>query len=188
MGPFDDKQRGLAHRRKWAAAPRRPSQEKDNAMLTTDSFDVDFSCTACSAIITSRSNPSHCPTCRAAAPAYGFPTLEAVRIADQNDRFRAGLLTGTAGDLRGQVVVTAAVNGLGRDFVTATLLAVARDSTFTAENDPYGDHGFGTVTVLAVRLFWKIDLYDDELAYGSPEPANPAVTRRVLTIMLPSDY
>lgn len=42
--------------------------------------------------------------------------------------------------------------------------------------------------MLTVRLFWKIDLYDEQLVYGSPAPANPAVTRRVLTIMFPSDY
>ena len=118
----------------------------------------------------------------------GFPTVEAVKIAEQNDRFRAGLTKGNASDLRGQVVVTSAVNAMGRDFVTAALMAVAGDSTFTPDNDPYGDHGFGSVTVLTIKLFWKFDLYDEELVYGSPAPANPAVTRRVLTIMFPSDY
>ena len=157
-------------------------------MLAEDTIAVDFSCTACGKIITALTGPSHCPHCHTAAPDYGFPTAEAVKIAEQNDRFRAGMLTGTASDLRGQVVVTSGVNGMGRDFVTAALMAVAGDSEFTQDNDPYGDHGFGTVTVLTVKLFWKIDLYDEELVYGSPDPANPAATRRVLTIMFPSDY
>ena len=157
-------------------------------MLAEDSFAVDFSCTTCGKIITALTNPSHCPQCQSAAPDHGFPTVEAVKIAEQNDRFRAGLTKGNASDLRGQVVVTSAVNAMGRDFVTAALMAVAGDSTFTPDNDPYGDHGFGTVTVLTIRLFWKIDLYDEELVYGSPALANPAVTRRVLTIMFPSDY
>jgi len=157
-------------------------------MLAEDSFAVDLSCTTCGKIITALTNPSHCAQCQSAAPDHGFPTVEAVKIAEQNDRFRAGLTKGNASDLRGQVVVTSAVDAMGRDFVIAALMAVAGDSTFTPDNDPYGDHGFGTVTVLTIRLFWKIDLYDEELVHGSPAPANPAVTRRVLTIMFPSDY
>ena len=37
-------------------------------------------------------------------------------------------------------------------------------------------------------VFWKIDAYDRALQSGSEDPANPAVTRRVLTIMLASEY
>ena len=38
------------------------------------------------------------------------------------------------------------------------------------------------------KLFWKIDLYDRALEYGSPEPTDPAQTHRVLTILFPSEY
>ena len=30
--------------------------------------------------------------------------------------------------------------------------------------------------------------YDTELAFGSEDPANPAITRRVITLMRPADY
>ena len=72
---------------------------------------------------------------------------------------------------------------------------------FTLDNDPYGERDFGVIyrdiegrwmTTRPARpaetVFWKIDAYDRDLQYGSEDPANPAVTRRVLTIMLASEY
>ncbi|OYZ16426.1 MAG: hypothetical protein B7Y35_00295 [Sphingomonadales bacterium 28-64-96] len=72
---------------------------------------------------------------------------------------------------------------------------------FTPDNDPYGERDFGAIyrgveglwstsrpVDVAVTVFWKIDAYDRELRFGSEDPANPAVTRRVLTIMLASEY
>jgi hypothetical protein len=72
---------------------------------------------------------------------------------------------------------------------------------FTPDNDPYGERDFGAIyqgldglwsalrpAGVAVTVFWKIDAYDRELRFGSEDPADPAVTRRVLTIMLASEY
>jgi Protein of unknown function (DUF3768) len=39
-----------------------------------------------------------------------------------------------------------------------------------------------------VRCFWKIDLYDREMELMSPDPANPDVTTRILTVMLADEY
>lgn len=36
-------------------------------------------------------------------------------------------------------------------------------------------------------VFWRIDAYDRNLRFYSEDPADPTVTRRVLTIMLTSD-
>ncbi len=72
---------------------------------------------------------------------------------------------------------------------------------FTPENNPYGERDFGAIyqdcdgrwtTTRPAKpvetVFWKIDAYDRDLRFGSADPANPAVTRRVLTIMLASEY
>jgi len=66
--------------------------------------------------------------------------------------------------------------------------AVRAFDAFTGDNDPHGEHDFGAFDLCEERLFWKIDYYDQDLRFGSPDPTDPAVTRRVLTIMLASDY
>lgn len=59
---------------------------------------------------------------------------------------------------------------------------------FDAANDPHGEHDFGMLTAGEVRLFWKIDVYDRTLAHASPNSADPAVTARVLIIMLAEEW
>lgn len=54
--------------------------------------------------------------------------------------------------------------------------------------DPHSEHDFGAFTLHGERLFFKIDYYDLGLTAHSPDPADPAVTQRVLTIMLASEY
>ncbi|WP_306115068.1 MULTISPECIES: DUF3768 domain-containing protein [unclassified Roseovarius] len=121
-------------------------------------------------------------------------TLQAAEIAAQNDLFRKALIDPVAAfemqtkGIQGQVLVTPGVSGEGAEFQAASLAAVATDTRFTDENDPYGDHTFGTVTVSGQKLFWKIDLYDADFTYGSERPFDLSVTRRVLTIMCPSEY
>ena len=121
-------------------------------------------------------------------------TLQAAEIAAQNDLFRKALIDLVAAfemqtkGIQGQVLVTPGVSGEGAEFQAAALAAVATDTRFTEDNDPYGDHTFGTVTVSGQKLFWKIDLYDADFTYGSERPFDPSVTRRVLTIMCPSEY
>lgn len=107
--------------------------------------------------------------------------VDAAKIAELNDALRQ---TGEGG----RIVTTSGVMALGSDFLLAVMAAVRTFSTFTEDNDPYGEHDFGAVEVEEQTVFWKIDYYDQNGEGLSPDPANPALTVRVLTIMLASEY
>lgn len=106
-------------------------------------------------------------------------------VADHNDAFRKRR---AVKGLEGQIVVTQAVGAVGHDFVVACAAAIAKFDDFNEDNDPHGDHSFGVVNVQGKDVFWKIDLYDTDYHWGSEKPACLETTRRVLTIMFPSDY
>ena len=69
---------------------------------------------------------------------------------------------------------------------------VRRFDDFTADNDPYGEHDFGKVTLDGSDHYFKIDYYDKDplmpKQYGSEDASNPAITCRVMTIMNVEDY
>ena len=88
----------------------------------------------------------------------------------------------------GRRMMTRGVLALGEETVAGVLSAVARFDEFGAENDPYGEHDCAVMTVGGVRIIWKIDYYDSTLASGSPDPSDPTVTQRVMTVMLASEY
>ena len=109
------------------------------------------------------------------------PVSSAARIAALNDALRRHR-TG------GRLFLTPGVARLGDEAVTTVLATVAAFTAFADDNDPHGEHDFGAFEHDGVRLFWKIDYYDTDLRYGSPDPAKPAVMTRVLTIMLADEY
>lgn len=107
-------------------------------------------------------------------------------IAALNDAIRrSGPFSSVA---NGQWMLTAGVIDRGQAFASRVILAVMTFDAFTPDNDPYGEHDFGSLEVADQRVFWKIDYYDVSLECGSPDPADISVTRRVLTIMLASEY
>jgi len=83
---------------------------------------------------------------------------------------------------------TLGVIALGRAKQLAILDAVAAFDGFDADNDPYGEGDFGALEVEGERLFFKIDYFDRGLTAHSPDPADPPITTRVLTIMLAEEY
>lgn len=55
-------------------------------------------------------------------------------------------------------------------------------------NNPYGERDFGTFMLGDEKCFWKIDYYDLNREYASPDPTNPDVTSRVMSIFYAEDY
>lgn len=107
------------------------------------------------------------------------PRAEA--IAQLNDQLRKH-------GIGGPVVMTRGVADLESFDRNALIAALAGYDNFDADNDPHGERDFGDLTLFGADLLWKIDYYDTDLKYGSNDPADPAVTQRVLTIMLASDW
>lgn len=103
------------------------------------------------------------------------------RIRELNDALRRSF-TG------GRVIMTARVGALPNPVRGAVIAAVRAFDDFSADNDPYGEHDFGALTVESERVLWKIDPYDRSLRLHSPDSANPAITVRVLTIMLAEEW
>jgi hypothetical protein len=112
--------------------------------------------------------------CRVANP-------RADRIRILNDTFRTSL-TG------GSVMVTRAVAALRKEVQREILTALRRYDDFDADNDPYGEHDFGMITAQGHEILFKIDYCDQDLVRRSPDPSDPAVTHRVLTVMMAEDY
>ncbi|MGE0271516.1 MAG: DUF3768 domain-containing protein [Alphaproteobacteria bacterium] len=89
----------------------------------------------------------------------------------------------------GEIVITQGVSELvGGALVGDVLYKMGNQDDFTAENDPHGEHDFGVFEEHGHKFFWKIDYYNLSKDGHSPDPANPHVTCRVLTLMLASEY
>ena len=90
--------------------------------------------------------------------------------------------------LLGRVMLTVNVNARGWPFSQKCLESVKAYDVFTDDNDPHREHDFGAFEVDGVELFWQINYYDHNMENGSEDPANPACTVRVLTIMERTEY
>ena len=103
------------------------------------------------------------------------------RIRELNDELRHTFVGGL-------VVITAGVEAMPAEQRRSLLAKVRAFDAFTEDNDPHGEHDFGAIEESGIRCFWKIDYYDRATEFGSPDPADPAVTTRVLTILRADEY
>ncbi len=108
------------------------------------------------------------------------------RIRELNDGFR----TGKRPEL-GKIVLTVGIREAAAAWplgVVGLHSIVQNFSAFTPDNDPHQEHDFGSFEYAGEKCFFKIDYYDKAMEYGSEDPADPAQTTRVLTIMLAEEY
>jgi hypothetical protein len=85
-------------------------------------------------------------------------------------------------------VITAGVEAMPAEQRKSLLAKVRTFDAFTEDNDPHCEHDFGAIDEAGVRYFWKVDYYDREMTMHSGDAADPAVTTRVLTVMLAEEY
>ena len=104
-----------------------------------------------------------------------------IRIRDLNDAFRKSFSGG-------RVMCTAGVINLPEAVRGAVNEAVRNFDEFSADNDPHGEHDFGSVEVEGQRFFWKIDYYDLTMEFGSEDPSDPNQTTRVMTILMAHEF
>ncbi|MEO1033389.1 MAG: DUF3768 domain-containing protein [Bacteroidota bacterium] len=113
-------------------------------------------------------------------------------IAQQNDLFRKhiGMIEMDTIKVKGKYHMTQGVDGLSNFQKLDTLIKLWEYNNFTKDNDPYGEHDFGRFQLDENKqdIIWKIDYYDINYEYGSEDPSDLSNTRRVLTVMLPSEY
>jgi hypothetical protein len=104
--------------------------------------------------------------------------MSAEKIRKLNDAFRR-TFTG------GKVMMTAGIAALPDAVRAAVLNKVRTFEAFTADNDPHGEHDFGSFEVDGRKIFWKIDLYEEPGVKGTD---GQPLTTRVLTIMLAEEW
>lgn len=104
------------------------------------------------------------------------------RIRELNDAFRM------RGEGTGSLMITIGLQTFGAEFIQRAVASVRAFAQFSQNNDPWGEHDFGAFDLDDQKIFWKIDPYNLDCTAGSENPANAAVTHRVLTIMLASEY
>ena len=123
---------------------------------------------------------------------------QTVRIARLNDLARGALGVACT------AVATVGFRSLPETDQSRVRELIETYDAFDEDNDPHGERDFGTIYQLGdgrwtidrprgrdderERVFWKLDYYDRDLQFASEDAANPAITRRVLTIMLADEY
>lgn len=102
-------------------------------------------------------------------------------IRSLNDQLRRDFSSGVA-------VMTPGVAALGADAAERIFRTIAHYDDFHHANDPWEEHDMGMFEAEGEKIMFKIDYFSKDMTMHSPDPANPAVTTRVITILLSSEY
>lgn len=105
----------------------------------------------------------------------------AVAIAKLNDAFRANPILGTT-------ILTTGIRNNSSEDIARIMNHVRNFKDFDEDNNPYGENDFGAFDFKGQKIFWKIDYYDRNFEFASPDAANPSITNRVLTVMYADEY
>lgn len=120
-----------------------------------------------------------------AQPELASPAARLATIARLNDRCRQGL------DRTARIVITQTCLGTFADDRAAEIVAQA-EILRALRNHQFGDaeageRNRGSFEYRDTTVYFHIDYYDVAMEYGSEDPADASLTRRVLTIMLRED-
>lgn len=105
----------------------------------------------------------------------------AVAIAKLNDAFRANPILGTT-------ILTTGIRNNSSEDIARIMNKVRNFKDFNEDNNPYGERDFGVFDFKGQKIFWKIDYYDRNFEFASPDAANSSITNRVLTVMYADEY
>jgi hypothetical protein len=108
-----------------------------------------------------------------AAPTAAVHPSDGELMTNKTERIRVLNDTLRTKRIGGRIMLTSGVAALPDQARQQAVCAVRDFDAFTPNDDP---------------VLFKIDYYDRDLTYGSPDPADPQQTTRVLTIMLASEY
>ncbi len=108
------------------------------------------------------------------------------KVADLNDQLRKDMFTGNMlkkHNLKNKIVLTPGIAGLNLIDKEKVFASVKYYGNFTKNNNPWGEKDFGSFNFKKETFNWKIDYYDNDMKYHSPDKTDPDKTIRVLTIM-----
>ena len=87
-----------------------------------------------------------------------------------------------------QIMLTLGIRSKSEEEMTEILEKVVNFNDFNKNNDPYLEHDMGRFDHNGEKIIWKIDYYDKNMQYHSPDPSDSTKTVRVMTIMTANEY
>lgn len=91
--------------------------------------------------------------------------------------------------MNGRLMMSSGVADRDALFHHRCIAALATYDAWTQDNDPHGEADMCVLDVQGETVWAKLDYYDrHDQNFGSEDPADPAKTLRIGTLMLPEEY